>query len=93
MYTPLLSVFNLETLEKLLDLYYAYKLVIEKIDCPEFLGGAFFFVLIRSTRTKNTFYLNIEVNNYANNTSRNRIVKTINELNIVTLSSLFQNLL
>lgn len=84
-YTPLLTILNLETLEQRrlrLDLYFSYKLFSGNIDCPEFLSRFSFHTPIRNSRSKNTFYLNTEVTNYASNTPHHRIMKTINKLNI-----------
>jgi hypothetical protein len=52
------------------------------IDCPEFLSRFSFYALYCNSRSKNTFYLNTEVTNYASNTPHLRIMKTINKLNI-----------
>jgi hypothetical protein len=89
-YTPLLTFLNIETLEQRrlrLELYFAYKLLTGLIDCPEFLCRFSFHSPSRNSLTKNTFYLNTEVTNYASNNPHNRIMKTINKLNIVMFIS------
>lgn len=84
-YSPILFILNLETLERRrlrLDLYFAFKLFSGIIDCPDFLSRFSFHVPTRSTRTRNTFYMNMEITNYANNYPCNRIMQFTNELNI-----------
>ncbi|KAF0755786.1 Uncharacterized protein FWK35_00035753, partial [Aphis craccivora] len=76
---------NLETLEQRrlrLDLYFSYKLFSGNVDCPEFLSRFSFYTPTRNSRSKNTFYLNTEVANYASNIPHHRNMKTINKLNI-----------
>lgn len=89
-YNPLLTTLNLKTLEQhclRLDLYFSYKLFTGNIDCSEVLSLFSFHVPTRISRSKNTFYLNTEVTNYASNTPHHRIMKTINKLKIDLLIS------
>lgn len=58
-----------------------------KQPCLELFGRFSFFVLRSSTRAGNTLCPNIKVINYASNTPCNRIIKTINVLNIDMLIS------
>lgn len=84
-YTPILTYLSFETLEQhrlLLDLYFSYKLLNKNIDCSVFLSLFSFHIPTRNTRFTNTFYINNEITNYANNIPQNRIIKTINELKI-----------
>jgi Reverse transcriptase (RNA-dependent DNA polymerase) len=84
-YAPLLSILNLETLEQRrlrLDLYFLYKLLSGNIDCPNFLSQLSFLTPVRITRSKYVFHLKKQVTNYAGNTPCNRIMKTVNELEI-----------
>lgn len=88
-YSPqsaLLSILNLETLERRrlrLDLYFAHELFSGIIiDCPDFLFHFSFHVPSHSTRTRNTFNMNMKITNYAKNCPSNRIIQFSNELNI-----------
>ncbi|KAF0754523.1 Uncharacterized protein FWK35_00015907 [Aphis craccivora] len=84
-YSPVLSILNLETLERhrlRLGLYFAYKLFSGIINCPDFLFHFSFHVSSRSTRIRNTFYMNMKITNYAKNCPSNRIMQFSNELNI-----------
>lgn len=92
-YSPLLTIIiSLEILERWLQLLYllfVFVLIVifvRSINCPLFLSRYSFNVrTTRSTRTKNSFHISTEVNNYSSNTKlnlHNRIMKTIDELNI-----------
>ncbi|KAF0740550.1 Reverse transcriptase domain-containing protein [Aphis craccivora] len=89
-YNPLLTILNLKTFEQrrtVLDLCFLYKLLVGDIDCPDFLSRLSFNTPTHNTRTKNLFRLNLQITNYANNTSCNRLMQTINNHEIEIFNS------
>lgn len=71
-----------------LNLNVLYKLLTENIDCTnDILGSLSFSASARTTQSKNVFRLNFLDANYASNITCNRMIKSINVLEIDTFIS------